>query len=332
MPQAPGGREEMLVESAENTAEHFVGSSPELQAVLRQASMVAATDATVLVLGESGTGKEHLARHIHARSRRPDGPLITVNCAALPEELVESELFGHRRGAFTGANDHQPGLVRQAHGGTLLLDEIAELPAGAQAKLLRFLENGECQPLGAAEAEQIDVRVIAATHQDLQQRVADGRFRADLYYRLQVVPLEMPPLRSRQGDVRRLAEHFRVTLAEHHGVEPPRFTPALLRWLGQWPWPGNVRELKNLVERCVIFMSGAEINPGDLPDAWLQTPHDQAGGPFVIPPGGLSLERLEMDLIRQALEQTAGNRSRAARLLGLTRDTLLYRMKKYQIA
>ncbi|MBS3799948.1 MAG: sigma-54-dependent Fis family transcriptional regulator [Thioalkalivibrio sp.] len=315
----------------EQTDTEIIGPSPEMQALLRQASMVAATDATVLILGESGTGKERLAQRIHLQSRRPERPLVTVNCAALPTDLVESELFGHRRGAFTGASAHQAGLVQQAAGGTLFLDEIAELPAGAQAKLLRFLESGECQPLGAATAEHADVRVIAATHQDLQQRVADGRFRADLYYRLQVVPLEMPPLRNRQGDVRRLAEHFRVTLAQRHGVEPPRFTPALLRWLGQWPWPGNVRELKNLVERCVIFMAGTEVNPSDLPDAWLQSPREQAGGPFVIPPGGLSLERLEIDLIRQALEQTAGNRSRAARLLGLTRDTLLYRMKKYAL-
>lgn len=309
----------------------IIGHSPELQAVLRQASMVGATDATVLILGESGTGKERLARRIHARSRRPDGPFMAVNCAALPAELVESELFGHRRGAFTGADAHQTGLVQQAAGGTLFLDEIAELPAGAQAKLLRFLEAGECQPLGAGATQQVDVRVIAATHQDLHARVGAGQFRADLYYRLQVVPLEMPPLRLRQGDIPLLTEHFRTTLAEHHGLTPPTFTPALCKWLAQWPWPGNVRELKNLVERCVIFMPGQQVAPGHIPDHWMQLPPDQAGGAWVIPPGGLSLERVEMELIRQALEQTRGNRSRAARLLGLTRDTLLYRMKKHAI-
>lgn len=316
---------------SDQTGAEIIGNSPELQAVLRQVSMVAATDATVLVLGESGTGKERLARRIHAQSRRPDGPLVTLNCAALPAELVESELFGHRRGAFTGANSHQTGLVQQAAGGTLFLDEIAELPAGAQAKLLRFLEAGECQPLGAGTTEHVDVRVIAATHQDLHAWVGAGQFRADLYYRLQVVPLEMPPLRLRQGDIPLLTEHFRNTLAAHHGLTPPTFAPALRRWLAQWPWPGNVRELKNLVERCVIFMPGQQVAPGDIPDHWMQLPPDQAGGPWVIPPGGLSLERVEMELIRQALEQTRGNRSRAARLLGLTRDTLLYRMKKHAI-
>ncbi|WP_018871667.1 sigma-54-dependent Fis family transcriptional regulator [Thioalkalivibrio sp. ALJ16] len=310
----------------------LIGDSPELQALLRQTNLVARTDATVLIQGESGTGKERLAHCIHAHSRRSAAPMISVNCASLPVDLVESELFGHRRGAFTGAREAQQGLIRQAHGGTLLLDEIAELPAGAQAKLLRFLESGECQPLGAARPEKVDVRIIAATHQELNQHVAEGRFRPDLFYRLFVVPLEMPPLRQRQGDVRRLVEYFRMELAAAHDLEPPIFTPELLRWFERWPWPGNVRELKNLVERCVIFMAGQAIRPQDLPDSWLQSPRDGQQGPWVLPPDGLSLERLEIDLIRQALERTAGNRSRAARLLGITRDTLLYRMKKNAIS
>ncbi|WP_018141752.1 sigma-54-dependent Fis family transcriptional regulator [Thioalkalivibrio sp. ALJ7] len=315
-----------------DASRELIGDSPELQALLRQANLVARTDATVLIQGESGTGKERLARRIHAHSRRNAAPLITVNCAALPADLIESELFGHRRGAFTGAHEAQQGLIRQADGGTLLLDEIAELPPGAQAKLLRFLESGECQPLGAARPEKVDVRVIAATHQDLNQHVAERRFRADLFYRLFVVPLEMPPLRQRQGDVRRLVEHFRKELASAHGLEPPHFSPELVRWLERWPWPGNVRELKNLVERCVIFMSAQTVRPQDLPDAWLQSPRDERQGSWVIPPDGLCLERLEIDLIRQALERTGGNRSRAARLLGLTRNTLLYRIKKSAIS
>ena len=311
----------------------LVGKSPALQAVVRSARLVAATDATVLILGESGTGKELLARLVHQSSSRTQGPWITLNCAALPEDLIESELFGYQRGAFTGAQTDTAGRVQQAHGGTLFLDEVAELPLAAQAKLLRFLEYGECQALGAGRVEQVDVRVLAATHQDLRERVAAGTFREDLFYRLHVIPLELPPLRERGGDLALLAQRFCEELAGRHGVEPPRLGSDLLRRLASHGWPGNVRELRNLIERCVVLMHGRSIGAADLPDDWLQAaiPH-QDGILWRLPEGGMSLETLEAQLIRQALDQAQGNRSLAARLLGLSRDTFLYRMKKHAIA
>ncbi|TFH87835.1 sigma-54-dependent Fis family transcriptional regulator [Billgrantia azerbaijanica] len=312
----------------------MIGESPALQAVVRSARLVAATDATVLVLGESGTGKELLARLVHATSRRARGPWVALNCAALPEDLVESELFGYRRGAFTGAQADTPGRLQQAHGGTLFLDEVAELPLAAQAKLLRVLEYGECQALGARRAERVDVRILAATHRDLHRQVAAGAFREDLFYRLHVIPLELPPLRERDGDLPLLVDHFAAALAARHGVAAPRFTAALLKRLATHDWPGNVRELRNLVERCVVLLHGRALSPDDLPSHWLATPSGRSDDAPVwqLPAGGVSLEALEGQLIRQALDQSGGNRSRAARLLGLTRDTLLYRMKKHAIA
>lgn len=309
----------------------IIGESPEFQSVLRAARVVAVTDATALVLGETGTGKELLARLIHHESRRASGPWMAVNCAALPRDLVEAELFGYRRGAFTGAQTDRPGRIRQAQGGTLFLDEVAELPLSAQAKLLRFLEEGECQALGSDTPEPVDVRVLAATHRDLRHWVETGRFREDLYYRLHVIPLELPPLRERPGDIGVLLDALTEKLAVRHGVTPPRFSTQARRLLALHPWPGNVRELRNLCERCVVLYSGQTVDPehlqlevrsdallGDLPD-W-QLPRD-----------GVRLDRLEAGLIRQALGRTQGNRTRAARLLGLTRDTLLYRIKKYAL-
>ncbi|MCC5858652.1 MAG: sigma-54-dependent Fis family transcriptional regulator [Ectothiorhodospiraceae bacterium] len=311
----------------------LVGESPAFQAVLRSARLVAGTDVTTLILGESGTGKELLARMIHRESRRARGPWVTVNCAALPADLVESELFGYRRGAFTGAQGDHPGRIREAHRGTLFLDEIAELPLAAQGKLLRFLEYGECQSLGSTRVEHVDVRVVAATHQDLRARVEAGAFRADLFYRLHVIPLELPPLREREDDVLLLLDRFTRALAHRHGVEPPVFDPALRRQLAGHCWPGNVRELRNLAERCVVLLHGRSIGPQEFPTDWLDAPRPGTrDAPWQLPPEGVRLETVEAELIVQALQRTDGNRSRAARLLGLTRDTLLYRMKKYAIA
>ncbi len=310
----------------------MVGESPALQALLRSARLVAATDATTLILGESGTGKELLARLVHQESRRANGPFVAVNCAALPSDLVESELFGYRRGAFTGAHADKPGRVRQADGGTLFLDEVAELPMTAQGKLLRFLEDGECQALGSARASGVDVRVVAATNQDLRNRVEVGGFRADLYYRLHVIPLELPPLREREGDVPLLVQRFLAQLSARHGVSPPVLTRALQQRLSQHCWPGNVRELRNLVERCVVLFHGRTVGPDDVPSDWLQPVSGEADtGGWCLPPEGVCLETMEAELIAQALDRTGGNRSRAARLLGLTRDTFLYRMKKHAI-
>jgi DNA-binding NtrC family response regulator len=306
------------------------GDSPALQAVLRSAALVAATDATALVTGESGTGKELLARGMHEASRRHAGPWVPVNCAALPSELVEAELFGYWKGAFTGADRNAPGFVHQAQNGTLFLDEIAELTLAGQAKLLRFLEEGECQRLGSGRAETLDVRVIAATHQDLSALVAQGRFRSDLFYRLNVIPLTLPPLRERDGDVGLLLDRFRRELAQTHGVDTPAFAQSARTRLTRYAWPGNVRELRNLVERCVVLMPGRTLESRDLPVEWfadscVSEPHLGV----YLPPEGVRLEDVEADLIRQALSRSGGNRTRAAALVGVTRDTLLYRLKKH---
>lgn len=320
-----------MVSSQHSTS--LIGDAPEFQTVLRAADMVAATGTTALILGESGTGKELLARQLHDRSPRSGGPWITVNCAALPAELTEAELFGYRRGAFTGAERDSGGYVHQAQGGTLFLDEIAEMPLMGQSKLLRFLEQGECQRLGASRPEKLDVRVIAATHQDLSTLVARGAFRSDLYYRLNIIPLELPPLRQRGGDIQVLASRFANELAHQHGVEPPQFAASALKRFRRYDWPGNVRELRNLVERCVIFMAGRAIEARDLPGGWFSDARaSDVDLPLELPAEGVSLEQVEVSLIRQALQRVDGNRTHAARLLGLSRDTLLYRLRKYELA
>ncbi|HSH41683.1 MAG TPA: sigma-54 dependent transcriptional regulator [Arenicellales bacterium] len=310
--------------------DRILGDSPQLQAVLRAARIAAATDVTVLVMGETGTGKELLARAIHAGSRRAERPLVTLNCATLPEPLAESEIFGHRRGAFTGATGERPGRIRAAHGGTLFLDEVGELPAAVQAKLLRFLESGECQAVGQVQPDILDVRLVTATNRDLYADVRAGRFRADLYYRLNIVPVSLPALRERDGDVDLLLERFTSELAARHQLAPPRYARCARECLRRYSWPGNIRELRNFCERTAILLSGRTVKQDNLPreirEHALQ-PEVPAG--FRLPDSGLRLEELEAAMIRQALTRAAGNRSRAARLLGLTRDTLLYRMKKY---
>ncbi|WJW75454.1 sigma-54 dependent transcriptional regulator [Thiohalobacter sp. IOR34] len=310
----------------------LIGRSPELSAQLRAAALVAATDVPLLIQGESGTGKDLLAHAVHQESPRAAGPLITVNCAALPETLAESLLYGHKRGAFTGAVADQSGQVVEAHGGTLFLDEIGELPLGVQAKLLRFLESGECLPIGSKEVITADVRLIAATNRDLLAEVQAGRFREDLYYRLNVVPIVLPPLRERNGDLLLLLDFFTTTLAEQYRLEPPRYTRAARQRLCEYHWPGNVRELRNLCERMLILFSGSEIDADNLPNEIRSGRPGAAEDNLIrLPAEGLRLEDVEVQLIRQALEQSRGNRSHAARLLGLSRDTLLYRLKKYAI-
>ena len=310
----------------------LIGQAPEFQAVVRAAGIVAATDVALLILGESGTGKELLAHAVHAQSRRSQRPFVTVNCAALPEQLAEAELFGYRKGAFTGASTDSPGRIRAAAGGTLLLDEVGELPLSLQAKLLRFLESGECQSLGQPLPERVDVRIIAATNRDLLAEVRAGRFREDLYYRLNVVPLELPPLRARTDDIALLLAHFTGHLARQHGLTPPRYSKAAQSVLAGYRWPGNVRELRNFCERMVVLLSGREIGVDNLPrEIQSPAPRAEEGNPFALPEEGVSLNALEAGLLRQALHKTRGNRSRAARLLGLSRDTFLYRLKKYAI-
>lgn len=313
-----------------------VGSSAEIQNLLRTAQMVAAIDVTVLLTGETGTGKELLADAMHRASRRAGKPFLAVNCAALPEHLIESELFGCRRGAFTGAVADQPGKIVAAEGGTLLLDEIGEMPLAAQAKLLRFLESGEVHPVGQAFPRQVQVRIIAATNRDLLREVERGRFREDLFYRLNVVPIELPPLRERRGDVPVLLDHFLGHFGRLHGLPQPSFTRDAMVRLKAYRWPGNIRELRNLCERMVILFAGRVVDADVLPREIVGDTQDRGGLPAVagvlaLPDGGVVLDDLERSLIGQALVRSGGNRSKAARLLGLSRDTLLYRIKKHEL-
>ncbi|MEJ2344079.1 MAG: sigma-54 dependent transcriptional regulator [Gammaproteobacteria bacterium] len=311
--------------------ELLIGESPELGAVVRAAQLAAVTDVMILILGESGTGKELLAEAVHRESRRGGGPFVPVNCATLPEALAESELFGHRRGAFTGAVADKPGRVQAAAGGTLFLDEVGELPLCLQAKLLRFLESGECHTVGSARASRVNARVIAATNRDLHAEVRAGRFREDLYYRLNVVPLELPPLRERTGDVDLLLGSLTARLARQHNLDAPRYGLEAIERLQRYAWPGNVRELRNFCERMLVLFSGRVVRLENLP---LEIRSPAAAGQsnaFRLPDAGIHLGELEADMIRQALSKTRGNRSKAARLLGVSRDALLYRLKKYAI-
>jgi transcriptional regulator with PAS, ATPase and Fis domain len=309
----------------------IVGKSPEMMEVLRAADLVAATDVSVLITGETGTGKDLLAQRIHATSHRCDRPFITVNCAALPETLAESLLFGHRQGAFTGAHSPRRGFIAEADGGTLLLDEVGEMPAVVQAKLLRFLESGEYQPLGKVEARHADVRLIAATNSNLVDAVKAGTFRRDLYYRLNVVPLAVPSLRKRTGDLAMLLHTLNDKLSLEHDVPAPTYTKAAISALEKHSWPGNVRELRNFLERMLILFNGGVIDVTNLPLEMQDQQQPVMAGMFRLPEGGVDLESLEIGLMTQALQASHGNKSRAAKLLGLTRDTFLYRLKKYAL-
>ena len=312
------------------TGAKLSGDSAPFQRVMRTAKLVSATDTNVLIRGESGTGKELIAQLIHNQSARAQRPWVALNCAALPTELAEAQLFGYRQGAFTGAGRDTTGFLQQAEHGTLFLDEVGELSLSIQSKLLRFLEEGECQRVGDPSPQRLDVRVLAATNQDLEQRIREGAFRADLFYRLNIIPIDLPPLRERAGDIRTLLRHFVDTLCETHGVTPPHFSDSALRRLDQHDWPGNVRELRNLTERCVVFMSGQRIEASDLPDEWFESIRvSESQLPIRLPASGIELAEVERNLISQALDRTGGNQSQAARLLGLSRDTLLYRLKKF---
>ena len=301
------------------------------EAVLRSAQLIAQTDASVLITGESGTGKELVARAMHAQSRRQHKPFITVNCAALPESLAESLLFGHRKGAFTGAESQQIGLIGAAEGGTLFLDEIGELPLGLQAKLLRFLESGEVLPLGEAQAKRIDVRIFAATHRDLYAMAQQGEFRQDLFYRLNIIPVELPALRERKEDIELLIQHFLQYFAEQHQLATAHLSKEAKQQLIKYSWQGNVRELRNMCERLSILLAGREIGLTNLPLETRTNANNAAQG-FALPAQGINLDELERDLLIQALDRTQQNRTHAARLLGISRDALNYRLKKYALA
>ena len=314
----------------------MIGQSAELHNVLNTSNIIASMPTTVLILGESGTGKELIAKSIHQQSSRRDKPMISINCSALSETLVESELFGHKKGAFTGADTNRLGKLKAAHQGTLFLDEIGEIPRSVQAKLLRFIESGECQTVGEEITETIDVRIIAATNKDLKKCVEEGTFREDLYFRLNVIPVNLPPLRERSNDITLLLAHFSEQFSKEYSLDKISFSKPALSILNQYRWPGNVREIKNFTERMAILNHGKEIQPGNIPSEYHLTPNpltsnNNQTNPFQLPDVGLNLEEIEISFINQALTKTAGNRSRAARLLGLTRDTLLYRIKKYAL-
>ncbi|MDH5301365.1 MAG: sigma-54 dependent transcriptional regulator [Gammaproteobacteria bacterium] len=313
------------------TDNKLVGNSVQFQTLLNTARVVGCTDVCVLLQGESGTGKELLARELHLASPRKSGAFVAVDCASLPENLVESELFGHRKGAFTGADRNYTGRIQAAEGGTLFLDEIGELPLSIQAKFLRFLELGMIQPLGEAQPRKVNTRVIAATHRNLAEMVRQGTFRQDLFYRLNIVPLELPPLRERSGDVAALLDYFSKQLAASHGLQTPVFAKSALKQLHSYRWPGNVRELRNFCERMVILFSGKTVELENLPAEIRGVQTGTKPGFFSLPQEGICLAELEQMAIEQALQQCGGNRSRAARLLNLSRDTLLYRMKKYEL-
>lgn len=308
----------------------MIGNSPEFKALLRSLQIAAATDVTVMLLGESGTGKELLARRLHQDSHRKDAPFVAINCAALPEGLAESELFGHRKGAFTGAVSENIGRIQAATGGTLFLDEVAELPVSIQAKLLRFLESGEFQAVGDTRHQQANVRIITATHADLSSKVKNGQFREDLYYRLNVIPFQVPPLRERTEDIPLLIKELSTSLYKKHQLNPITFSKDCMGALNQYSWPGNIRELRNFCERMLILFSGRQIEVDNLPEE-IRNYRNKQQGLFILPDNGIEWEELEQNLIVQALQKTRGNQSKAARLLGLTRDTFLYRIRKYAI-
>ena len=311
-----------------DTFHGMVGVSPPMQRLFDLLDNAASSDAPLLLQGESGTGKELVASALHHKSLRSSGPFVKVNCAALAETLLESELFGHERGAFTGADRRREGRFVQAHGGTLFLDEIGETSPAMQAKLLRVLQEHELQRVGGQETIRVDVRIIVATNRDLEEEVAAGRFREDLYYRLNVVELEVPPLRDRHGDIPLLATYFLRRFADKNNRAVSGITPECMDILNRYPWPGNVRELEHCIERGVILMRGDYLDVNALPLAvqrWAGANEPrETGEPS-------TLKEAERALILKTLEETGGNRSEAARRLQITRKTLLNKLKSYGI-
>jgi DNA-binding NtrC family response regulator len=304
--------------------DNIIGRSPPMQEIFATIMRVAPTRATVLLAGETGVGKDLIARAIHFHSPRRDRPFVKINCTALPENLMESELFGYEKGAFTGAATSKPGKFEQADTGTALLDEIGDVPPSIQVKLLRVLQERELERLGSNKTRHIDVRVIAATNRNLREALEQGAFREDLYYRLNVVPINIPSLRDRKPDIPFLAEHFVRKLKADSGSQVEKITDAGMSKLVEYYWPGNVRELENVIERSLVMATGKQLDAGDIQlESALRA--RGTGADFALP-DGMTLESYEQEIIREALKRADGNKSQAARALGLTRNALRYRL------
>ena len=321
-----------MISLTNNPFEQLISHSPGLEAVIRTAQIVASADITVLIHGETGTGKELLSQAIHRASPRAKNNIIVVNCAALSESLLESQLFGHKKGSFTGAIADSKGYIEAADKGTLFLDEIAELSPKAQGTLLRFLESGEHQSVGSTETIHVNVRVIAATHRDLQKMVHEGTFRQDLFYRLNAVTLVLPPLRERPSDITLLLKHYSKHYSEKQNRNVLIFDKSAIKRLHQHDWPGNVRELRNLCARMSTLKDDTKvITEDDITEELAIQSSSVDSSLFELPSGGIKLEEIEIDFIKQALIKADGNKSQAAKLLGITRDAFLYRLKKHNL-
>ena len=309
--------------------ENLIGQSRKMHDVLDVCARVAGRDSTVLLTGESGTGKEVLAKAIHQNSLRAGKPFVTVNCGALPEALAESELFGHRKGSFTGAITDRSGKFEAANEGTIFLDEIGELPLNLQVKLLRVIQEREVDKIGFSQPVKVNVRILAATNRKLKTQVEDGQFREDLFYRLSVVTIDVPPLRERKDDIPLLAAHFLKSFSERYHISPLTITNEALALIVRYAWPGNVRQLENAIERLVVLANGNMIKPEELPQEVRESESRIAKIDLKLPDEGIDLEQVEREILSQALQKHAGNQTRAAQYLNISRKTLIYRMEKF---
>ncbi len=309
--------------------ENVIGTSERMRAVFDLVERVSKTNVTVLIEGESGTGKELIAKGIHASGTRRDGAFIAINCAAIPETLIEAELFGYKKGAFTGAVGESKGKFEEANGGTLFLDEISSMPLQSQTRLLRVLQEQEVTRLGENSPRKVDVRIIAATNENLPELIKECTFREDLYYRLAVVPIMIPPLRARREDIPVLTEFFVTRSASKHGLKPPKVAREVFKLFFDYPWMGNVRELENLVERMVVLSDGDTLTQDDIPENVRKPVSTDGELWFSLPADPINLDDLEREIIRTSLARHDGNQSQTSKYLGITRSALMYRMQKY---
>lgn len=321
----------LRIQVSESFDKVIIGKSRKISDLLEAIKKVAETSTTILITGESGTGKELVAHAIYMNSQRKDGPYIKVNCGAITEGLVESELFGHEKGAFTGAQTQKKGRFDRAQGGTIFLDEIGELNTMLQVKILRVLQEHEFERVGGTEEIKADVRIITATNRDLDEMVRNGSFREDLLYRLKIFPIHLPPLRERKEDIPLLADHFIQKYAREMNKSTLSISDDALNLLTNYHFPGNIRELANIIERAIILTSSGQILPNALPKDVIKGAYNPKKPAFLLPPEGISLEEVEENFIRQALEAANGNQTHAAKLLGISRHTLIYRMEKFKM-